>query len=134
MMRYCVVPLGALIMPALVAGHGSMIMPASRNSVDADPGMPWADGKFPETGLIEPYTCHCVNGTDKCSAGQSCFWCVGVWGCWGACLLSWALGSHTQTGVCASSASAPPPPLNWDRALVWTTQVLARRVDRLLGR
>ncbi len=61
---------------AVVAGHGSMIMPASRNSVDADPGMPWADGKFPETGLIEPYTCHCVNGTSPCSAGQSCFWCV----------------------------------------------------------
>lgn len=59
---------------ASVRAHGSMIMPPSRNSVDADPGMPWADGKFPETGLIEPYTCNCGNGTDKCSAGQSCFW------------------------------------------------------------
>lgn len=36
------------------AGHGSMIMPPSRNSVDASPGMPWAGGKHPETGLIEP--------------------------------------------------------------------------------
>lgn len=36
--------------------------------------MPWADGKFPETGLIEPYTCRCNNGTDVCSSGQSCFW------------------------------------------------------------
>ena len=23
---------------------------------------------------IEPYTCRCGNGTDECSAGQSCFW------------------------------------------------------------
>ena len=58
---------------ALVSGHGSMIMPPSRNSVDAD--LPaWSHGKFPETGLIEPYTCHCINGTSECSAGQSCFW------------------------------------------------------------
>ena len=35
-------------------GHGSMIMPPSRNSVDAD--LPaWSHGKFPETGTIEPY-------------------------------------------------------------------------------
>lgn len=47
----------ALCLVALVAGaagHGSMIMPPSRNSVDASPGMAWADGKHPETGLIEP--------------------------------------------------------------------------------
>eukprot|EP01052_Picozoa_sp_SAG31_P020816 SAG31_NODE_1582_length_7828_cov_9.088110_1_plen_189_part_00 len=60
-------------MAATADAHGSMIMPASRNSVDAD--LPaWSHGKFPETGLIEPYTCHCNNGTDECSAGQSCFW------------------------------------------------------------
>ena len=53
-----------------VQGHGSMIMPDSRNSVDASPGMPWANGKHPETGLIEPYTCACGNGTDVCSSGQ----------------------------------------------------------------
>ena len=53
-----------------VQGHGSMIMPDSRNSVDASPGMPWANGKHPETGLIEPYTCACGNGTDLCSSGQ----------------------------------------------------------------
>ena len=36
--------------------HGSMIMPPSRNSVDAE--LPaWANGKYPPTGLIEPYTC-----------------------------------------------------------------------------
>lgn len=34
--------------------HGSMIMPPSRNSVDAE--LPaWSHGKFPETGTIEPY-------------------------------------------------------------------------------
>merc|ERR1719408_845503 len=59
---------------AAAAGHGSMIMPKSRNAVDADPGMPWADGKHPSTGLIEPYTCSCVNGTEPCSSGQGCFW------------------------------------------------------------
>jgi hypothetical protein len=53
--------------------HGSMIMPPSRNSVDADLP-PWSHGKFPETGLIEPYTCHCINGTSECSAGQSCLY------------------------------------------------------------
>jgi hypothetical protein len=39
----------------LVAGahaHGSMIMPPSRNSVDAELDA-WSHGKFPETGLIE---------------------------------------------------------------------------------
>ena len=44
----------ALCLVAGAAGHGSMIMPPSRNSVDASPGMAWADGKHPETGLIEP--------------------------------------------------------------------------------
>ena len=63
--------LSALV--GVAAGHGSMIMPPSRNSVDAD--LPaWAHGKFPETGLIEPYTCSCSNGTSECSSGQSCFW------------------------------------------------------------
>ena len=51
-----------------------MIMPPSRNSIDASPGMPWAGGKHPETGTIEPYTCNCNNGTDICNNGQSCFW------------------------------------------------------------
>ena len=58
---------------ALVAGHGSMIIPVSRNAVDAE--LPaWANGKHPETGTIEPYTCACVNGTTPCSSGQGCFW------------------------------------------------------------
>jgi hypothetical protein len=66
----------ALLFSSLVAtvcGHGSMIMPPSRNSVDAD--LPaWSHGKFPKTGTIEPYTCSCNNGTSECSSGQSCFW------------------------------------------------------------
>lgn len=56
-----------------VHGHYSMIMPVSRNSIDAE--LPaWNGGKFPDTGSIEPYTCKCTNGTSKCNAGQSCFW------------------------------------------------------------
>jgi hypothetical protein len=63
-----------LALPTVAHAHGSMIMPPSRNAVDADPGMPWADGKHPKTGLIEPYTCACNNGTEPCSSGQGCFW------------------------------------------------------------
>ena len=46
----------AALLASMVAGaqaHGSMIMPPSRNSVDAELP-PWANGKFPFTGLIEP--------------------------------------------------------------------------------
>jgi len=58
---------------SLAAGHGSMIMPPARNSVDAD--LPaWSHGKNPPTGLIEPYSCKCKNSTSECSSGQSCFW------------------------------------------------------------
>lgn len=50
-----------------------MIMPAARNSVDAD--LPaWSNGSHPETGLIEPYNCGCTNGSSTCNNGQSCFW------------------------------------------------------------
>jgi len=56
-----------------VNGHGSMIMPPARNSIDAE--LPaWSDGKHPMTGTIEPYNCRCTNGTDLCNNGQSCFW------------------------------------------------------------
>ena len=59
---------------SLAKGHGSMIIPPSRNSLDASPGMPWAGGKHPATGTIEPYTCKCNNGTSPCNNGQACFW------------------------------------------------------------
>jgi len=50
-----------------------MIMPPTRNSVDAE--LPqWSGGKFPPTGWIEPYNCMCTNGTSECDAGQNCFW------------------------------------------------------------
>lgn len=58
---------------AVALQHGSMIMPVSRNAVDAE--LPdWSNGKHAETGLIEPYTCACNNGTEPCSSGQGCFW------------------------------------------------------------
>lgn len=42
----------AWLLVAAACGHGSMIMPPSRNSIDAT--LPaWSDGKHPETGLIE---------------------------------------------------------------------------------
>jgi len=66
--------LSLLTLVAGAAAHGSMLMPPSRNSVDASPGMPWAGGQHPATGTIEPYTCNCNNGTDACNNGQACFW------------------------------------------------------------
>ena len=58
-----------------VFGHGSMIMPPSRNSIDAETEA-WSGGKHPMTGTIEPYSCRCANGTHGggCESGQSCFW------------------------------------------------------------
>jgi len=57
----------------VVDAHGSMVMPPARNSIDAEDPR-WAGGKHPETGTIQPYNCHCTNGTDLCDNGQSCFW------------------------------------------------------------
>ena len=59
---------------AEVNSHASMIMPPGRNSVDADPGGAWANGKHPTSGIVDPKRCVCVNGTSECSNGQSCFW------------------------------------------------------------
>lgn len=41
---------------ATAAAHGSMIMPPSRNSIDAELDA-WSEGKHPDTGTIEPYNC-----------------------------------------------------------------------------
>ena len=38
-----------------VSGHASLIMPPTRNSIDAE--LPaWSGGKHPMTGWIEPYS------------------------------------------------------------------------------
>lgn len=47
--------LAVLFMVASVDGHGSMVMPLARNSIDASPGTAWSGGKHPMTGTIEPY-------------------------------------------------------------------------------
>merc|ERR1712166_1327030 len=65
--------LALMVFVAGVQGHGSMLMPLSRNSIDAETPA-WSDGKHPATGGIEPYNCRCTNGTDICNNGQSCFW------------------------------------------------------------
>jgi hypothetical protein len=58
----------------LAAGHASMIMPPSRNSIDSETDA-WSHGKHPKSGTIQPYDCHCTNGTDaECNSGQSCLW------------------------------------------------------------
>ena len=64
-----------LLLVALPGGssHGSLIMPRSRNTIDADTEA-WSNGKHPDTGSIEPYNCACTNGTSVCNNGQSCFW------------------------------------------------------------
>lgn len=43
-------------------GHGSVIMPPSRNAVDGLAGTPWSGGKHPDTGWIMPYSGYCNNG------------------------------------------------------------------------
>ena len=62
----------ALLLRAAVLGHGSMIMPVSRGGIDAV--LPEYNHTFPPTGVIEPYTCRCVNGSEWCASGQGCFW------------------------------------------------------------
>ena len=62
-----------LSVAAHMRAHGSMIMPPTRNAIDAELP-PWSEGQHPDTGSIEPYNCGCTNGTDECSNGQSCFW------------------------------------------------------------
>jgi len=63
-----------LVSLAVVAGHASLIAPPTRNAIDSD--LPaWSNGKHPNTGWIEPYSCACTNGTEaSCNSGQSCFW------------------------------------------------------------
>jgi hypothetical protein len=59
-----------------VSGHASVIMPPSRNAIDAvEPGTPWSGGKHPPVGSIMPYSSTCTNGTNGvCLNGQSAFW------------------------------------------------------------
>lgn len=64
-------PVLALI--ASVRGHASMIMPPPRNAIDAT--LPaWSNGKHPPTGVLDPKTASCTNGTSLCNNGQSTFW------------------------------------------------------------
>lgn len=125
--------LEAAIVLGLVSGataHGSMIMPPSRNSIDASPGMPWANGRHPETGTIEPYTCSCNNGTGICNSGQSCFWFsqgVSV-GC------SKADGNGTRLpnlDHCAGERAAGFNPLTMEGAL--NTKYITTNVDAVPG-
>ena len=71
------VAVGAL---PLVAGHGSVLFPPTRNAIDSELE-PWhsatiAGGKqqFPYTGHWKymPFGCDCTNGTEPCMAGQGC--------------------------------------------------------------
>ena len=65
--------MAAPLLAAACVGHGSMIMPPSRNAMDATLP-PWQHGRTPPTGVIEPYKCACTNGTSGCDVGQACFW------------------------------------------------------------
>lgn len=80
-----------VLMVVSVEGHGSLVIPQSRNSIDRL--LPqWAGGypaqpDFPGTGrwglpnqtcATVPWSCQeacvCSNGTSPCDVGQSCFW------------------------------------------------------------
>ena len=56
------------------AAHGAMVSPAPRNAIDSE--LPaWDHGKHaPQTGVIEPLSVGCTNGTEPCAVGQSVFW------------------------------------------------------------
>ena len=57
----------SLLLPALVAGHGAIVSPRSRNSVDYLVGV--------NTPKDWPSNAHCANITgDKCENGQADFW------------------------------------------------------------
>ena len=75
MLRSCLASATLAALVTRAGAHGSMVMPASRNSVDAETPA-WSDNKHPMTGTIQPYNCRCTNGTSQCNNGQSCFWCV----------------------------------------------------------
>jgi hypothetical protein len=71
------------VLAPLVAGHGSVLYPPSRNAIDSQLE-PWkssadnvrANKQFPMTGHWKymPFGCDCSNGTEPCEAGQGCFW------------------------------------------------------------
>lgn len=66
----------AALLGAIVgaAAHGAMVSPAPRNAIDSE--LPaWDHGKHtPSTGVIEPLSVGCTNGTEPCAVGQSVFW------------------------------------------------------------
>jgi hypothetical protein len=95
---------------AAVHGHASLIMPPTRNSIDAETSE-WSDGKHPNTGTIEPYNCRCTNGTSDCSNGQSCFWFSQ--GCTIGCPSCDANGArYPSFDHCPGSPKPPPTYLN----------------------
>jgi len=83
--------LSLAVLATCVAGHGSLVIPQTRNSIDRLAPQ-WKGGyphipDFPGTGRwglanescgTNPPSCQegcsCSNGTDACDSGQSCFW------------------------------------------------------------
>ena len=64
-----------------VHGHGHVIIPPPRNSIDARDQPLFANGAFPQTngepGCTEDMQvcgCWCANGTSPCDSGQTCYW------------------------------------------------------------
>jgi len=71
--------LPSLLLLGLVAscmGHGAMLNPPARNSIDSTiPGNDWGNGTN-KTGHLEKLGVGCINGTehDACHPGQAVFW------------------------------------------------------------
>ena len=63
------------VLAPVASGHGGVLIPVSRNSIDSMLP-PWSHGKHPPTGkhVWKGNACNCVNGTSECNSGQSCFW------------------------------------------------------------
>lgn len=65
----------AWLLPGPAQGHGSIAIPAPRNSIDSTLP-PWSHGKHPPSGahVYKGNACICGNGTNECNSGQACFW------------------------------------------------------------
>lgn len=99
-----------LSLVALVSGHGFVINPPIRNSIDKDQpgyahgGFPLPDGSPGCTTHTGACGCWCTNGTEACESGQSCFWFSQ--GCRIGCDTCTGVDARVQKDLCGSGMKA----------------------------
>eukprot|EP00039_Didymoeca_costata_P003836 m.69995 g.69995 ORF g.69995 m.69995 type:complete len:366 (-) comp12098_c0_seq1:106-1203(-) len=99
-----------LVVSPCVNGHGFVIYPPSRNSVDRDLPL-FQDGKFPlpngKPGCTQETSvcgCWCTNGTSPCEVAQSCFWFSQ--GCTIGCPTCDGISARAQKDLCNNGMKA----------------------------